>query len=130
VAGALTGIKRYALPDAVREDYLSCYEGDRFVESMQYVRSYPAELPVLRDLLPQIRTPVQIIAGTQDTAVPPVNARFLHDRLPHSTLDLIDAGHFTWEDAAGEYAALVTRWWAGGYAATGPVTEQREGGRI
>ena len=97
---------------------------------MRYVRSYPVELPVLRDLLPQIRTPVQIIAGTRDTAVPPVNAQFLHDWLPHSTLDLIDAGHFTWEDAADEYAALVTRWWAGGYAAAGTVTEQREGGRI
>ena len=117
------------MPDAVREDYLSCYEGDRFVESMQYVRSYPVELPVLRDLLPQIRTPVQIIAGTQDTAVPPVNARFLHDRLPHSALDLIKAGHFTWETRQ-TIAALVTRWWAGGYAAAGMVTEQREGGRI
>ena len=32
-------------------------------ESMRYVRTYPAELPVLRDLLPQIQTPAQIIAG-------------------------------------------------------------------
>src|SRR5712671_2491680 len=63
VAGALTGIRRYALPDAIREDYLSSYGGDRFAESMRYVRTYPAELPVLRDLLPQIGTPVQIIAG-------------------------------------------------------------------
>src|SRR6185312_11889382 len=45
VAGALGGIERYALPDPVREDYLSSYEGDRFVESMRYVRTYPAELP-------------------------------------------------------------------------------------
>jgi pimeloyl-ACP methyl ester carboxylesterase len=51
--------------------------------------------------------------------VPPVNAEFLHQRLPHSKLDIIDAGHFTWEDAADEYAALVTTWWGGGYAATG-----------
>ena len=65
VAGALAGIERYALPDAVREDYLSSYEGDRMVESMRYVRTYPAELPVLRDLLPQIQTPVQIIAGRE-----------------------------------------------------------------
>ena len=122
VAGALRGIERYALPDPIREDYLSCYEGDRFAESMRYVRSYPAELPVLRDLLPQIQTPVQIIAGAHDTAVPPVNAEFLHQRLPHSKLDIIDAGHFTWEDAADEYAALVTSWWGGGYAVTGPVT--------
>ncbi len=119
VASTLTGIERYALPDSVREDYLSSYEGDRFVESMRYVRAYPAQLPVLRDLLPQIATPVQIIAGRRDTAVPPVNAEFLHDRLPHSKLDILDAGHFTWEDAADEYAALVTTWWHGGYATTG-----------
>jgi pimeloyl-ACP methyl ester carboxylesterase len=116
VAGALTAIERYALPDAVREDYLSSYEGDRFVESMRYVRAYPTELPVLRDLLPEIKTPVQIIAGERDPVVPPVNAEFLHERLPKSKLDIIDAGHFTWEDGADQYAALVTTWWGGGYA--------------
>ena len=119
VASSLTNIERYAVPDAVREDYLSSYDGDRFVESMRYVRTYPTELPALRDLLPEIQTPVQIIAGARDTSVPPVNAEFLHDRLPSSKLDIIDAGHFTWEDGADEYAALVTSWWGGGYAATG-----------
>ena len=118
VAGVLSSIERYALPDPVREDYLSSYEGDRFVESMRYARTYPAELPALRDLLPQVQTPVQIIAGGQDRAVPPVNAEFLHQRLPHSKLDIIDAGHFTWEDGADQYAALVTTWWNGGYTAT------------
>jgi pimeloyl-ACP methyl ester carboxylesterase len=117
VAGALTGIEWYALPDPVREDYLSAYEGDRFVESMRYVRTYPAELPALRDLLPRVQTPVEIIAGTHDQAVPTANAEFLHQRLPHSKLDIIDAGHFTWEDGADKYATLVTTWWAGGYAA-------------
>lgn len=115
VAGALTHIERYALPDAVREDYLSSYEGDRFIESMRYVRAYPADLPALADLLAEIQTPVQIIAGARDPWVPPVNAEFLHERLPKSQLDIIDAGHFTWEDAADEYAALVTSWWGGGY---------------
>jgi pimeloyl-ACP methyl ester carboxylesterase len=113
VAGALADIERYELPDFVREDYLSSYDGDRFVESMRYVRSYPTELPVLRDLLAEIRTPVRIIAGGRDTAVPPVNAEFLYSRLPNSTLDIVDAGHFTWEDGADEYAALVTSWWGG-----------------
>ena len=84
---------------------------------MRYVRTYPAELPALRDLLPQVQTPVQIIAGRRDRAVPPVNAEFLHERLPHSKLDIVDAGHFTWEDAADQYAALVTTWWSGGYSA-------------
>ena len=121
VAGALADITRYALPDSVREDYLSSYQGNRFAESMGYVRSYPADLPALARLLPQVETPVQIIAGAHDPAVPLVNAEFLLRRLPNSKLDVLDAGHFTWEDAADEYAALVTSWWDGGYAAAGPA---------
>jgi pimeloyl-ACP methyl ester carboxylesterase len=89
---------------------------------MRYVRTYPTELPALRDLLPEIETPVQIIAGARDRAVPPVNAEFLHVRLPNSKLDVIDAGHYPWEDAADVYAALVGTWWSGGYTST-----QREG---
>jgi len=107
------------MPDYVREDFLSSYEGDRFVESMRYVRTYPTQLPMLRDLLPEIQTPVQIIAGVRDPAVPPVNAEFLQARLPNSKLDMIDTGHFAWEDGADEYAALVTSWWDGGYATGG-----------
>ena len=119
VAGALTGIERHALGEHVREDYLSAYEGDRFVGSMRYVRSYPRDLALLRDLLSKTQTPVQIIAGARDTAVPPVNAEYLHQRLPRSKLDIVDAGHFTWEDAADQYAELVTSWWSGGYARVG-----------
>jgi pimeloyl-ACP methyl ester carboxylesterase len=122
VAEALSGLERHDLWDFIREDYLSSYDGDRFVESMRYVRSFPTELPVLRDLLPTIETPVQIIAGTRDALVPPVNAEFLHTRLPNSKLAIIDAGHFTWEDAPDEYATLTTNWWAGGYAATRSAT--------
>jgi pimeloyl-ACP methyl ester carboxylesterase len=116
IAGALSqNITRYALPEPTREDYLSSYEGDRFVESMRYVRSYPADLPVLADLLPGIQTPAQIINGAHDPAVPPVNAEYIHQRLPKSKLDLLDSGHFAWEDRADEYAALITSWWADGY---------------
>jgi pimeloyl-ACP methyl ester carboxylesterase len=56
--------------------------------------------------------------------VPPVNAEFLHERLPTSKLDIIDAGHFTWEDAADEYAALVTAGWGGGYATAGSSADR------
>jgi hypothetical protein len=70
------GIERYDLPDTVKEDYLSAYEGDRFVESMRYVRAYPTELPILADLLPQIETPVEIIVGLGGAAEqPPVPPR-------------------------------------------------------
>src|SRR2546421_7010311 len=39
----------------------------------------------------------------------------LHERVPNSTLDLLDAGHFVWEDAAEEYGAIVSAWVMGGY---------------
>ncbi len=117
VGVALDTIQGHTLPADIRVDYLDSYAGDRFVESMRYVRTYPAELPELARLLPQIQTPVQIIAGGHDRAVPLVNAEFLAERLPRSRLDLIDAGHFVWEEAPAEYAAIVTDWVAGGFRA-------------
>jgi pimeloyl-ACP methyl ester carboxylesterase len=84
-------------------------------ESMRFIRAYPTDLALLRDLLPQVETPVQIIAGGNDSAVPKTNAEFLHERILNSKLDFIDAGHFVWEDAADEYASLVASWWNGGF---------------
>ena len=95
------------IPDDVRADYLTCYEGDRFVESMRYVRRYPQELPELAELLPEIATPVTIINGRHDRVVPVANAEFLDERLPNSRVVLIDAGHFVWEEAPREYAAII-----------------------
>jgi pimeloyl-ACP methyl ester carboxylesterase len=116
VAAAIKNLERYTLPDLVRDDYLSAYEGDRFVESVAYVRAYPEELRILGDLLPGIDTPTQIICPLWDWIVPPSNHRYLEQRLPNSKLDFVDAAHFPWEDAPDEYAQLVTSWWAGGYA--------------
>ena len=111
VERAIQTLERYVLSGAAREDYLASYEGNRFAQSMPYVQSYPTALEALRDVLPHIQTPVQIIAGRRDRVVPPVNAEYLHERLPHSELHLIDSGHVAWEDAADEYAALVNAWW-------------------
>jgi pimeloyl-ACP methyl ester carboxylesterase len=95
------------VPDQIRADYLDSYDGDRFVESMRYVRRYPEELPELAELLPQITTPVTIINGRHDRVVPLANAEFLDERLPNSRLAIIDAGHFVWEEAPAEYASIV-----------------------
>jgi len=95
------------IPDDIRADYLACYEGDRFVESMRYARRYPEELPVLAGLLPQIMVPVTIINGRHDRVVPLANAEFLDQRLPASRLVIIDAGHFVWEEEPAKYAAAV-----------------------
>jgi pimeloyl-ACP methyl ester carboxylesterase len=110
VAGALDGIERHTLSEAAREDYLTSYAGDRFVESAAYVRSYPHDLPILAERLGDIRTPVQIIAGRHDALVPPSNAEFLHARLAHSKLDILETGHFTWEDGADDYLELARSW--------------------
>lgn len=117
VTAAIGNLERYKLSEAARQDYLSSYAGERFAESMRYVRTYPEQLPILGDLLPTIATPVLIINGARDPVVPPVNAEYLHERLPNSKLNILDAKHFIWEDAADQYAALVTSWFAGDYAA-------------
>jgi pimeloyl-ACP methyl ester carboxylesterase len=95
------------ISDEIRADYLDCYDGDRFVESMRYVRRYPEELPALAELLPKIETPVTIINGRHDRVVPLANAEFLDQWLPHSRLAIIDAGHFVWEEAPQEYASII-----------------------
>jgi pimeloyl-ACP methyl ester carboxylesterase len=116
VTAAMKNVEQYALTEIAREDYLASYAGERFAESMRYVREYPDQLPALSSLLPRISTPVLIINGARDPVVPPVNAEYLHERLPKSQLEILDAKHFIWEDAADQYAALIKDWWTGGYA--------------
>jgi pimeloyl-ACP methyl ester carboxylesterase len=115
VSAALDTVAGHAFPAAIRQDYLASYEGDRFFESMRYVRRYPDELPLLAQRLQDIETPVLILAGLRDRVVPRANAEFLAARLPHSRLATIDAGHFVWEEAPTDYAALVANWVTEGY---------------
>jgi len=93
--------------DEIRADYEECYAGDRFVESMRYVRRYPEELPELARLLPGITTPVTLVNGRHDRVVPLSNIEFLAARLSDSRMAVIDAGHFVWEEAPEEYAGIV-----------------------
>jgi pimeloyl-ACP methyl ester carboxylesterase len=83
-----------------------------FAESARFVRHYPEQNPVLRDLLPTITTPTQIVAGRDDDLVPWSNNQYLHDLLPNNEIHPLDAGHFAWEQAAEEY---VAEWVSGGY---------------
>ena len=109
---ALGTIAGYTPSDEIREDYMSCYEGDRFADTIPYAQSYREYLPELARLLPGIQTPVRIVAGADDQVVPRSNAEFLHERLPNAQVDLIaGAGHFCWEEKPAEYAALLTSWW-------------------
>ena len=107
IVGAALDTIAGGVPDDIRADYLACYDGDRFAESMRYVRRYPQELPVLAGLLPQITRPVTIIAAQGDRVVPVANAEFLDERLPASRIVTLDAGHFAWEEAPTEYASII-----------------------
>jgi pimeloyl-ACP methyl ester carboxylesterase len=109
------GHERYRLPAQIREDYLQSYAGERFAESTRYVRHYPQQLPLLEKHLAGIQTPVQIINSSRDILVPSVNAEYLHERLPNSKLELVDAAHYPWEDIADQYAALIVAWIEGNY---------------
>jgi pimeloyl-ACP methyl ester carboxylesterase len=96
-------------------DYIESNRGDRFAEATRYVRSYPEQLAMLAGRLPEIFTPVQIITGRRDPLVPVPNADYLLARLPNSRLDVLEAGHLVWEEAADQYGALIAAWVNGGY---------------
>jgi pimeloyl-ACP methyl ester carboxylesterase len=68
---------------------------------------YPEQNVVLRDLLPKITTPAQIVAGRDDDLVPWSNNQYLDDLLSNSEIHPLEAGHFAWEQAPDEYARLM-----------------------
>jgi pimeloyl-ACP methyl ester carboxylesterase len=103
------------LPADIREDYMRSYAGDRFAESARYVRTYPEELRVLAERLAAIGNPVQILAGRNDALVPAANDEYLHERLPHSRLHFLDAGHFAWEEVPDQYGSVVVDWLVTGH---------------
>ena len=79
------------------------------------MRHYPEQSPILRDLLPSIQTPTQIVAGEHDELVPWSNSEYLHELLPHSEIHPLDAGHFSWEEKAEDYGSCIVDWVSGGY---------------
>jgi len=103
----------------VHEDYVSAYDLGRFAESARFVRHYPELNPVLRELLPAITTPTQIVAGRRDDLVPWSNNEYVNELVPKSEIHALDAGHFAWEQAAEEYGRLVAGWIEGGYLRAG-----------
>ena len=105
LVGAAVATIAGGVPDDIRADYLDCYAGDRYVESMRTSARYPEELPALAEVLPEIATPVTLVNGRHDPVVPLANVEFLDARLPDSRVVIIDAGHFVWEEAPAEYAS-------------------------
>jgi pimeloyl-ACP methyl ester carboxylesterase len=113
-AAVETGAPRETEPEA-HEDYVSAYDLGRFAESARFVRHYPEQNKVLADLLPQITTPAQVVAGAHHDLVPWSNNQYLADVLPHAEIHPLEAGHFAWEETPEEYGRLVADWISGGY---------------
>ena len=116
VRGAIADMKKYKLPEFALDDYIASYAGQKFWDAMAFIRDYPNSLPRLAELLPEITVPCQLIVGRHDPFVPVSNAEGLHRGLPKSQLNVIDCGHFVWEDEADTYARLACEFIQGGYA--------------
>jgi pimeloyl-ACP methyl ester carboxylesterase len=117
VREAVAGMKRYKLPEYVLQDYIASYAGQKFWDAMEFIRDYPRSLPRLAKRLPEITVPCQLIVGRHDPFVPVSNAEGLHRGLPKSRLNVLDCGHFVWEEAWEEYGRLACEFIQGGYAA-------------
>lgn len=115
VMDAIADMKIYKLPDYVLDDYVASYSGQKFWDAVAFLRDYPNALPRLAKRLPEISVPCQITVGRHDPFVPPSNAEGLHRGLAKSRLNILDCGHFVWEDAAEEYGTLACDFVRGGY---------------
>jgi pimeloyl-ACP methyl ester carboxylesterase len=113
--GFVTQSALHPTPEAVLEDYRLSSAGTRFAAAAAFVQAYPRDLPVLHTLLPQVQTPVLVVAGSDDPTVPPPNGELLARLLPRCKNELIKGGHLVWEDAPAAYAARLARWFGGEY---------------
>jgi pimeloyl-ACP methyl ester carboxylesterase len=116
VRGAIENMTQYKLPEFALQDYLASYAGDRFWNAMAFVRDYPNSLPRLAKRLGDVTVPCQITVGRYDPFVPVSNAEGLRKEVRKSNLNVLDCGHFVWEDAAAEYVRLASDFIRGGYA--------------
>jgi pimeloyl-ACP methyl ester carboxylesterase len=119
VRNAMQAHESYEVSEAAMEDYVTAYAGSRFGESARFVRNYPIDLALLKDLLPRIETPVKVIAGARDPMVPVANAEYLAARLPRCELTMLDLGHFAWEDGAQAWGDAALAWVQGGFQRIG-----------
>lgn len=115
IAGAVRSIPGYTATDEVVDDYVASHAGTRFAASIEFVRSYPAQLEELASLLPTITTPVHIFAANADPFTPVSDHDELQKALPHAKLTVLSNGHNAWEESPETYAELATTWIKGDY---------------
>jgi len=102
-------------PAPIIEDFRAASAGRRLEEATQFVRAYVPDSPKLELQLNNIKTPSLIIAGRNDSIVPPKNGQFLADRLPNNQYILLNGEHRIWEEVSVEYNELIASWLNTGY---------------
>ncbi len=115
IDSSISEFKNYVLPEEIRADYISSYEDGRLFEAMQILREFVNDIPKLDKLIDGIITPVQIIWGENDPIALVETARILHKRLQKNKLNILNGGHYVWEENSTEFLSIVKDWLNGGY---------------
>jgi magnesium chelatase accessory protein len=69
------------------------------------------DLPALARALPQLRAPLHLLVGAQDTTVPPADAQRVRTMAPHATVNVLaDLGHLAHEEDPLQVADLIGHW--------------------
>jgi pimeloyl-ACP methyl ester carboxylesterase len=96
-------------------DYVASYDG-RIAPITYWFKTYPENLATVDPHLAALDLPVQIFWGDTDIFLLKDNAERLHQRLKRSSLHIFEnCGHFSYQDKADEFAAMVLAWVLGGY---------------
>lgn len=109
-AATSAGYHRFEPSKAAVEEYRAiCFDPAKHRNAFDFLGSYAEELTRLGEALPSLSVPVLITWGAHDQFVKPSNAKHLHALIPGSELTIFeDAGHFSHEDADGEWLERVS----------------------
>ncbi len=98
-------------------DYVSSYDG-RLGPITHWFKTYPENLATVDPYLDALDVPTQIFWGDLDIFLLVDNGERLHQKMKRSQLKVFEnCGHFSYQDRADEFAAMVLDWVNGGYKA-------------
>jgi pimeloyl-ACP methyl ester carboxylesterase len=98
-------------------DYVASYDG-RLGPITYWFKTYPENLATIDPHLDDLDLPTQIFWGDRDIFLLVDNGERLNGRMKRSQLKVFEnCGHFSYQDRADEFAAMVLDWVNGGFRA-------------